>query len=295
MSSPAAPSSRKTTSARTTARRKPPAPATPADPVEGADAGAANQSVAMSVKILDELAAHGEPIGVSELARRLNESKGRIHRHLSSLRALGLVSQQPVTERYGLGWKIFQLGAAANEGFGIRRIAEEHIARLRDLTQHTTVFAIPANREALVLTSAMSGNRIAILVKHGVTLTASASALGRAVLAFAAPALQADVLKGPFTAYTDASLTDPSVIAERFAIIRQRYYEVAVNENAYGISTLAAPVFDEQGQIAGAVGIVGSPYTIPANPSPALVHAVQSCARDMSEALGSRTWDQVLT
>src|SRR5690606_10375908 len=156
-----------------------------------------NQSVAMSVRILDELAAFGQPIGVSELARRLNESKGRIHRHLATLRALGLVSQEAVTERYGLGWKIFQLGSAANENFGIRRIAEEHLVRLRDVTQHTTVFAIPANKEALVLTSVLSESRIAIMVKTGVTISASASALGRVVLAFSSEALQKEVLAAP--------------------------------------------------------------------------------------------------
>lgn len=262
--------------------------------LESADnPGVANQSVAMSIKVLDELAAAGEPLGVSDLARRLNESKGRIHRHLSTLRALGLVSQQPVTERYGLGWKIFQLGAAANEGFGLRPIAEEHIARLRDSTNHTTVFAIPANHEALVLTSALSNNRIAILVKHGVTLKASASALGRVVVAFSPTELQQEVLATPLRQYTDASITDPAILAQHFEQIRQRYYEVAVNENMHGISTLAAPVFDEQGLIAGAVAIVGSPYTIPPTPNPALVATVQRCARDMSEALGSRSWEGI--
>lgn len=255
--------------------------------------GVANQSVAMSVKILDELAAAGEPLGVSDLARRLNESKGRIHRHLSTLRALGLVSQQPVTERYGLGWKIFQLGAAANEGFGLRPIVEEHILRLRDSTNHTTVFALPANHEALVLTSALSNNRIAILVKHGVTLKASASALGRIVVAFSSPELQQEVLAMPLRHYTESSITDPAVLAERFERIRQRYYEVAVNENMHGISTLAAPVFDEQGLIAGAVAIVGSPYTIAPTPNPELIATVQRCARDMSEALGSRAWEGI--
>src|SRR5690606_16947563 len=119
--------------AKKTARAKKVAPITnhtQMDIPELPEAG--NQSVAMSVRILDELAAFGQPIGVSELARRLNESKGRVHRHLATMRALGLVSQEAVTERYGLGWKIFQLGSAANESFGIRRIAEEHLVRLRD-------------------------------------------------------------------------------------------------------------------------------------------------------------------
>jgi len=248
-------------------------------------------TVAMSVRILDTLAEHRQPLGVSELARRLNESKGRIHRHLATMRALGLVSQDAATERYGLGWKLLQLGAAANDSFGIRRIADEHVTSLRDATQHTAVFAIPADKEALVLTSVTSENRIAILVKHGVKLSVSGSAMARVVLAFASPALQQEALAAPLVAYTEASLANPAAVARRLKAIQQRYFDVAVNENAYGISTLAAPVFDEQGGIAGAVGIVGSPYTIPTKPAAELIQAVQACARAVSEALGSRRWD----
>lgn len=256
---------------------------------------ASNQSVAMSVRILDELAAAAKPIGVSDLARRLGESKGRIHRHLSTMRALGLVSQEAATERYGLGWKLLQLGAAANENFGIRSIAQEHLEALRDSTEHTAAFAIPANKEALLLTSVMSENRIAIMVKEGVTVSASASALGRVVLAFSTPEMQAQVLEGPLRRYTNESLSDSQIVAQRFRLIQQRYYDVAVNENTYGISTLAAPVFDESGDIVGSVGIIGSPYSIPAHPDPELIRKVQICAQTMSEALGSRRWSTVLT
>ena len=63
-----------------------------------------NQSVAVSVAVLEALADAGRPLGVTELAARLGESKGRTHRHLSTLRALGLVAQDETSDRYLLGW-----------------------------------------------------------------------------------------------------------------------------------------------------------------------------------------------
>lgn len=260
---------------------------------EEAGAAPGNQSVAMSVRILDEFARAGHSIGVSELARLMGESKGRVHRHLTTLKALGLVNQERQTERYGFGWKVFQWAAAVGENFGIRRTAERFLTELRDATQQTAVYVIPANEGALVLSSVSSDARIVIQVKQGVTVTASGSGLARVVLAFAPPDLQQRVLGRPLHIYTDASISDVQVLSARLESIRKRFYEFAVNENVHGIATLAAPTFDSEGQIAGAVGIVGSPYTIhPDGPEAArLVQAVQACARRISEEFGSRRWE----
>ena len=96
-----------------TRKTRPPGSRPPPD----ADTGGANQSVSVSVSILEAMASAGAPLGVTELAKRLNESKGRTHRHLSTLRALGLVAQDEVSERYFLGWKVFRLGMAAAGNF----------------------------------------------------------------------------------------------------------------------------------------------------------------------------------
>ena len=52
-----------------------------------------NQSVTMSARILGELATSAQPLGVSEIARRLGESKARVFRRLATMEQWGLVSQ----------------------------------------------------------------------------------------------------------------------------------------------------------------------------------------------------------
>src|SRR5262245_20073759 len=87
-------------------------------------------SVAVVAQILDELAAAQQPLGVTQLARQLQHSKARMHRYLASLRRAGLVEQDAASERYRLGWKLFQLGEAAGQQFDLRRLAEGHLRRL---------------------------------------------------------------------------------------------------------------------------------------------------------------------
>src|SRR5437867_12751292 len=84
-------------------------------------------SVAVVAQLLDELAAAPAPMGVSEIARALNQSKARIHRNLVSLKNFGLIDQDQATEKYRLGWKLFQLGERAGVQSNIRALAAPYL------------------------------------------------------------------------------------------------------------------------------------------------------------------------
>lgn len=252
----------------------------------------ANQSVTMSARILGELANSAHPLGVTELARRLDESKARIFRHLSTMKQVGFVSQEQAGGDYELGWNIYRLGVAAAEQFGLVRVASRHMTGLRDQTQETTALAIPASGDALVVGSVQSERQIALAVKQGVVISPNSSALGRVILSFSAPAVQKRVLARPLKAYSPYSVTDPAELEARMTHVRQRWWEVAVNENAYGIATLAAPVFDDKNNILAAVGVVMSALQIKNTPDPVLVKAVQDCAAAISAEFNATAWTQ---
>src|SRR5690606_39290661 len=88
------------------------------------------QSVAVAFEILEELSRSNVPVGVSDLARRLGQTKARVYRHLNNLRGLGFVSKDEATDRYQLGWKIYRLGMSVAENFGLRRVAHRHLRQL---------------------------------------------------------------------------------------------------------------------------------------------------------------------
>jgi DNA-binding IclR family transcriptional regulator len=251
-----------------------------------------NQSVTMSARILGELATSAQPLGVSEIARRLGESKARVFRHLATMKQCGLVSQEQAGDAYQLGWNIYRLGVAAANQFGLTRVAQRHMTRLRDTTGETTALAIPANGEALVVGSVQSERQVALSIRQGVVIPANASALGRVVLAFSDEETQQRILERPLQASSPQAIVDPAQLRRRLASVRQHYYEVAVNENDYGIATLAAPVFDSDDRLAAAVAIVGSPLSITKTPDKRLLDAVQDCAAAISAELNASAWTQ---
>lgn len=259
--------------------------------VPAADRPAAgNQSITAAARVLGELATARQPLGVTELARRLGESKARVFRHLATLRQVGFVTQEPDGDRYQLGWNLYRLGIAASEQYGLVPVAQRHMTELRDRTQETTALAVPAGGDALVTASVASERQVALSIKLGVVIAANYSALGRVLLAFAEPEVQQQILARKMVARTAQSITEPARLRARLAHIRERWWEVAVNENNFGIATLAAPVFDAEDRPCAAVAIVGSSLRIDEPPYAELLAQVQGCAASISAELGSQAW-----
>ena len=67
------------------------------------DESPVNETVDLSLRLLERLATLREPIGVSELAREFASSKATVYRHLQTLMRHGFVRQEPTTMRYAPG------------------------------------------------------------------------------------------------------------------------------------------------------------------------------------------------
>ena len=236
---------------------------------EGAPS-ASVQAVGVAFSVLEALSQTPGAIGTSELARRLGQTKARVHRHLATLRELGFVEKDSATDGYRLGWKSYKLGVAVAENFGLKRIAQRHLLRLHRDSGHTVALAMPAGPGSVTVVETLeSSGPVSITVRPGSVIPASSAALGRAILAFRGDP-------------PDASL----------ATVRKRWYELAVNERLPGVAALAAPIFDDTGLAVASVGVIGSQAHITQPPKAALLAQVQQAAAAISHELRSTAWDE---
>lgn len=243
------------------------------------------ESVTVVAQILHELAVAQQPLGVTQLARALDHTKARVYRYLASLKRLGLVEQDAATERYRLGWKLFQLGEAAGQQFDLRRVADPYLKRLRDQTGLTALLSVPVNGEAVVIANAEADRNVSITVKPGNRPLPHASAQGRIVLAFCDEVVRERFLSRKLAAPTPESLTDPEAVRRRLTRIRERLYEDAPNEALVGINALSAPVLRDGNELVGMIGVVGSIQDIPSPPSSRQIDLVRGAGAALSEAL----------
>lgn len=250
-------------------------------------------AVKLSVRILDKLAIVNRAMGVTELADALGETKPRIHRHLSTLKETGIVEQDQATDRYRLGWRVFQLGEAAGTQFDLRTRAEPHMIRIRDELQETVVLAVPINGRPMVIANLDNiYARITISVKPGNRPVPHISALGRVTMAFSPSELQHELLSQTWEAETPRSIMSPEIVAQRLENIRRDFYEFSDSEVLLGINTLAVPIFRNDAVLAGALAIVGSVQNIPSPPLAAQIALMQECAAELSTQLNSDTYEK---
>jgi len=257
--------------------------------------GSMVRSVVVAWTLLDALARSAGPMRVTELANQLGESKAKVHRHLATMRYLGVVEQVPGSEKYRLGWKLYQMGQLTFERFDLKAESEPYMARLRDEVHQSVLLAIPIGLESLIIANMdhIAAGLPKISGVSGTVVPPAVSTIGRIVLAYAHKKQQEQVLSQPIRAYTKHTLTDAKRLRERLQTICTRLYDYGCEELTLGIATVAAPILGSKGQLIGIVSIVGSVQFILDPPSPMQIAHVQACAAAISESFGSAAYSGI--
>lgn len=252
------------------------------------------QSVGTSFRILDELSAAGRPLRLTEIANAMHETKAKIHRHLTTLRQLGVIEQDGGTERYRLGWKLVQLGESVAEQFNLREIAAPYLTAIRDETRETALLAVPIGWETQVVSVAENiYARVYVSIRPGNRPVPHAAAQGRIVLAFSTPDLVDRALSRDLVRLTPKTVVDRDELRQRFELIRERLWDTADSEIIEGVNTLSVPILRDGNQLAGIFSIVGLSTSIPAEPDPRQLAILHRHARVVSESLNGTLYDRL--
>jgi DNA-binding IclR family transcriptional regulator len=252
--------------------------------IDGPQHGEGLQAVAMALLILEHLARHRGDVGVTELARALETTKSRIHRHLRTLLEAGYIVQ--AQERYRIGHRLVTLGRAVSENFDLATVAREEMRALRDRVGQTVVLSRAEPAGAVVLATLPGEDTIEISAKSGAMMALHCTAQGKLTLAHAEAALRDRVLLSRLDLRTPHTITDPARLRQELDLIRGQGWATAAEESLVGVNALAAPIFEGGGGMVGAIALLGSIQFIPRQPAAELVRQVRDAAGRISARLG---------
>ncbi|WP_439597578.1 IclR family transcriptional regulator [Falsiroseomonas sp.] len=252
--------------------------------IDGPSRGEGLQAVAMAFLILEHLARHRGDAGVTELARALETTKSRIHRHLRTLLEAGYIVQ--VQDRYRIGHRLVTLGRAVAENFDLATMAREEMRTLRDRVGQTVVLSRAEPLGAVVLATLPGEDTIEISAKSGALMAPHCTAQGKLALAHAEPALRERVLLSRLDLRTPHTITDPDQLRAELERIREQGWATAAEESLVGVNALAAPIFEGGGGMVGAIALLGSIQFIRRDPAAEQIRQVQQAAARISARLG---------
>jgi DNA-binding IclR family transcriptional regulator len=193
-------------------------------------------AVVRSAALLAVLAApDSDPMGISELARRLNLSKSTVANLCSALEQVGFIERQD--GRYRLGPSLLELGAAYLDRVDIIQEFRRASARLPWASQETILLALLDGPEIIYLARHDGNQPVRLAAGIGRRMPATCTGLGKAMLAEMEPA-EMEARLGRFAALpvlTPHSKRNLAELQEDLAAVRSRGYSIDDEENSIGI------------------------------------------------------------
>jgi DNA-binding IclR family transcriptional regulator len=245
------------------------------------------QVVDRVVDILEAFLRLGPQLGVSELSRALGLKKATTHRLLASLRRRDMVAQDPITRRYRLGVKLWELGSRATSELEWMERAKPYLQRLTDETGETAHLAVLNDGEVLYIDKVESQHSLRMPSQVGRRLPAHCTGVGKALIAhLPADDLAAIVARRGLPRFTDHTMTDLDALARDLTKVRRLGYSVDDQEIEEGLRCIGAPVRDHSGRVVAAVSVAGPVTRLPTAEVPRIGEIVMAGARSISAALG---------
>ena len=247
------------------------------------------QSIEVGGQLLLALAHHGRPMALKDLAREAGMAPAKAHPYLVSFGKLGLIEQEPGSGRYGLGPLAMQLGLISLQQFDPVRMATPLIEDLAASTGHTMAIAVWGNRGPTIVRVAEAPSPVHVAMRHGTVMSLRGTASGWLFAAYRAGNEVQSVLALEAASATEGALKlDDEAFQAKLAEIRVQGMARVADQAIQGVSALAAPVFDGQGQLLLSITGIGPSATFDTAWDGALACAIRDCARALSRQLGAK-------
>lgn len=236
------------------------------------------------LRVLEHLAQHETPCGVSEVARALDLNKSNVHRTLQTLVAAGYVSAAP-GGMYSCTLKLFELASMVLSRVDVRRVAEPFMRTLADQTQETIHLSVLDKVEVIYLHKIESPLPVRAYSSIGGRAPAHCVASGKALLAYQSE----DALlrfSDPLQVFTSRTLSSVDQLRRELEQVRVQGFAVNRGEWRDGVCGLAAIIHDAMGRPIAAIGISGPADRLHTAALRRFSEVVIDAARNLSRALG---------
>jgi IclR family acetate operon transcriptional repressor len=217
-----------------------------------------------SVQALDrglallEIIAQADGLSLTSIAQRAGIAASTAHRILATLKAAGFVQCDESRGGYLIGVKAFKIGSAFLRN---RKLVDVARGVLRDLMaagDETANLGIENDGYVVFVSQLESHHAIRAFHRPGARGPMHASSLGKAMLAWLPEAGVAEILdRVGLPRLTDRTLIDREALIADLALTRERGWAVDDQEKADGMRCAGAPVFNEHGEVIGALSVSG--------------------------------------
>lgn len=194
-----------------------------------------------------------EELTLTEISRKVGLNKSTVYRLLASLEKKGFVTKNHLTEKYELGFRLWELSAHLKRADDPAVMLLPEMEKLRDMINETVTLYVRDGKERIRVQAVESKQTIRRVAPIGARMPVILGASGKVLVAYADHETQEMILNDDDW--------PPEKDKEAFMLellkIRQLGYATSVEEREVGTAAVAAPIHNQEGRLVAALAVSG--------------------------------------
>ncbi len=190
---------------------------------------------------------------LTEISAKTGLHKSTVYRLLTSLEGKGFVVRDAGTDKYRLGFRIWELSAGLPQSDDPAAALLPEMERLRDQLGETVSLYIRDGKERVRIQAVQSQQAIRRVAPIGARLPLNVGASSKVLIAFAEPDLQERIIGE----LEWASPEERDAFIRQLGEIRRNGYATSVEEREPGAAAVSAPIFNRANKLVAALAVSG--------------------------------------
>ena len=245
------------------------------------------QSVFRALKIMEYIATHENFISLTEISKGMELSKSTTFGLIATLEQYGYMQQDPLTGKYGLGLKTFELGQAYISRLDLREIALPEIKKLALQYQETVHLAVLFGEDVVYIDKVDGSRSIGIRSRIGGRNPAYCTGVGKVLLSgLSSQKIEQTYAGKTLQKYTNNTTTDLAELINQTQQVYKTGYALDMEEFELGLRCIAAPIKDNKGIVIAAISLSGPANRLLDTNINTIAIAVAAAAMQISMRLG---------
>jgi IclR family transcriptional regulator, KDG regulon repressor len=215
------------------------------------------ESIGRGFKLLSLVCQSASPLSLSELSKESHLSISTIQRLSYTLQRLGLLDRDLRTKKFKIGPEMISLSFAVIDNLTLKKIAYPYMKELSQQVGEVVGLAALSGDRVILIESIKTQQILNVNTNSGVIIPPHATASGKAILAFL-PEDEIDLVlrQNELEKLTDYTITSVQTYKNTLPDVRKCGFATAVDEDAYGLSAVAAPIQGNTGEVRAALTLM---------------------------------------
>jgi IclR family KDG regulon transcriptional repressor len=240
------------------------------------------QSVERALRIMECFTLDKPSLSLGELAKKTGLSKSTVYRLLTTLASLNYIKQDPNSQKYSLGFKLFNLGAVVAGNMRIRSVALPYLEELGQETSESISLNIVDGADRICIELVESNEEVRNFTRIGHRNPLWIGGSGKVLLAYLNEGKKEQIIHD---ALKNGAITEIKQLEKDLDTIVKQGYIVTMNERVSGAFGLIAPIFDHS-SIAASLTLSAPIMRYSEERMQFLIPKVRDTAKKISRELG---------